>query len=673
MFMLKKSMYHHYVSFCILLITVLLVTVTQQHQHTNYSIFWKCKCDAFLQPISIINTTRRRINNYTYNNSNNDIHSKSCFGLGNTNYYYHHRHHDANWGMSFKFYSSTRQNMSIDNVSTTKSTNAPSGKKKESKKKVKRKITSNSSSSSSTASSPSSSSPTSKRNWASSTTSITGKWKEFFIMLQAYKSQHGHTRVPYNYTPNPQLGRWVARQRMLYRNIQEEQQNNITNQNTNNESNNTIDNRNNDSDEDTSQQSRPATATALTQERIEALQSIDFSFESPRTHTWAKRFDELCIYKAIHGDCLVPLKYDPCPGLGVWVRNQRTLYRNLQQKGKSPKSLSKENISALQSIGFVWDTQRNDLWKKRFDELMDFKAVYGHCLVPEHYHENPQLGIWVVNQRTSYKNFLAGLTGDNDDSSSNDATATATSDNTSSSQSLLSKRNGGKSLTKEKIVALESIGFCWAQTTYNWYSMFERLKRYKQEKQEQYRMERQEEEEEGNEEDGDAELNLPEFFQVPPEDVSNRDLRLWIAVQRKEYTNYLRNKASEEDDNKADDENDDKKYSSSQHTIKSAMTPRRIRSLESIGFPWNISKNLKSSKNANYSDGPTVDDWTKLFEQMREKGIDSNMRPKEHWFEGQSLFKDNNDIRNDFVKKDLNKEWTDEDLLALWNMGGDDD
>eukprot|EP01083_Nonionella_stella_P264289 896769_1 len=102
------------------------------------------------------------------------------------------------------------------------------------------------------------------------------------------------------------------------------------------------------------------------------------------------------------------------------------------------------------------------------------------------------------------------------------------------------------------------------------------------------------------------------------------------------------------------------------------MTPRRIKALEQIGFPWNVSKNFKSSKNNNASDGPTIDDWSQLFEQMREKGIDSNMRPKEHWFEGMGIGQD--DVGDDeFVKKDINKEWTDEDLLALWNMEGDDD
>ncbi len=290
----------------------------------------------------------------------------------------------------------------------------------------------------------------------------------------------------------------------------------------------------------------------------------------------------------------------------------------------------------------------------------------------------------VVNQRTSYKNFLTGVAGGNGNERKINTNANDSSKNesdTPSDSKILWKRNGGKSLTREKIIALESIGFCWAQTTYNWYSMYARLKQYKEEKKERYIMELQEQQEkQGQKADkdntniDDEDINLPEFFQVPPEDVANRDLRLWIAVQRKEYSNYLRGRTSTTNIDHNDNGNNNNNTSYHNTTIKSAMTPRRIKALESIGFPWNISKNFRSSKNTSDNDsGPSVDDWTKLFEQMREKGIDSNMRPKEHWFEGQSLLNDDNAVDNDFVKKDLNKEWTDEDLLALWNMEGDDD
>jgi len=79
--------------------------------------------------------------------------------------------------------------------------------------------------------------------------------------------------------------------------------------------------------------------------------------------------------------------------------------------------------------------------------------------------------------------------------------------------------------------------------------------------------------------------------------------------------------------------------------------------LEEIGFPFQVTGNASA-------DGPSVDDWKKLFDQMREKGINSKLRPKEHWFEGQSLAQEG-------VNSD--REWKDDDLLDLWNSMNDDE
>ena len=375
--------------------------------------------------------------------------------------------------------------------------------------------------------------------------------------------------------------------------------------------------------------------SVLTSERIEALETIGFLFESPRKRTWNKRFDELSQYRALFGDCLVPLHYDDIPGLGVWVRNQRTQYRNLLLGRKQSTTLTPERIAALQSIGFVWDTQRNDQWKKRFDELVDFKVVFGHCSVPEKFHENPQLGAWVANQRTSYKNFFAGNTGF-----------------MSMSLSPTSDNESVKGLTRRKIAALESIGFCWDQTTYNWYSMYERLKQYKKERMQQHELQSQDSDvlnsqqssATSTEQEVEEEEEIPhyEFFHVPPEDVTNRDLRLWVAVQRQEYSNYMQNKNSDGGANK-----------------RSSMNPRRKRALDAISFPWSVNKQK-------YAKGPSVDDWTKLFDQMRERGIDKNAKPKEHWFEGQNAFgvQDESSAEKD--------QWADDDLVELWNMENDE-
>ena len=454
-----------------------------------------------------------------------------------------------------------------------------------------------------------------KRDWTSSATTITGKWRLQYEALQEFAAVHGHTRVPYNYTKNPSLGRWVYRQRHLYNQMQNESTS---------------------KDPKSIKKVRPA--TVLSQERIEALENINFSFESPRKRTWNKRFEELCTYRALHGDCLVPFQYDTIPGLSVWVRNQRTQYRNLLLGRRN--TLTPDRIAALQSIGFVWDTQRNDLWKKRYDELKDFQSVYGHTSVPEKYHENLQLGTWVNNQRTAYKNFFAGKTGFSNLKRNDDGEG--------SEEYLLSSKGG---LTGEKIAALEKVGFCWDQRTYNWYSMFERLKKYKKEKMQlldslQNTSAITDSDDNVSDREPDVDIldtSNVELFHVPPEDVDNRDLRLWISVQRKEYSSYMYNKNNPDAAIKK----------------RSSMTPRRKRLLDTIDFPWNVSKQRY------ISEGPTTDDWSQLFEQMREKGIDKNARPKEHWFEGESLVaKDDPWV----TEKDT---WTDEDLLELWNMEDD--
>jgi hypothetical protein len=51
---------------------------------------------------------------------------------------------------------------------------------------------------------------------------------------------------------------------------------------------------------------------------------------------------------------------------------------------------------------------------------------------------------------------------------------------------------------------------------------------------------------------------------------------------------------------------------------------------------------------------------------MRERGIDKDAKPKEHWFEGQNLF----GTQEDEWAADKD-EWADDNLLDLWNMEDD--
>ena len=89
--------------------------------------------------------------------------------------------------------------------------------------------------------------------------------------------------------------------------------------------------------------------------------------------------------------------------------------------------MTAERIRELESIGVDWGTSKTD-WSVRFQQLCEFKAHFGHCLVPTCYSANPQLGKWVSTQRSNYK---------------------------------LHQEGKPSSITAERIRELESIGFDW--------------------------------------------------------------------------------------------------------------------------------------------------------------------------------------------------------------------
>ena len=131
-------------------------------------------------------------------------------------------------------------------------------------------------------------------------------WEERLEKLKEYKAVHGNCRVPYKYKENLSLGSWVIRQRHKFK------------------------------------------AGKLSDERISDLNTIGFEWDL--STDWTERLRHLEEYKAVHGNCRVPKKYQENPSLGSWVHNQR-------HKFKSGK-LSEERITQLVTIGFEWSIRK---------------------------------------------------------------------------------------------------------------------------------------------------------------------------------------------------------------------------------------------------------------------------------------------------------------------------
>jgi hypothetical protein len=86
----------------------------------------------------------------------------------------------------------------------------------------------------------------------------------------------------------------------------------------------------------------------------------------------------------------VPRKWEQNPQLATWV--------NTVRQNNSKEKLSQDRIDKLNQLGFEWNTIE-DAWNQMYQQLIAYQKESGHCNVPQIYSPNPQLGIWVNNNR----------------------------------------------------------------------------------------------------------------------------------------------------------------------------------------------------------------------------------------------------------------------------------
>ena len=133
-----------------------------------------------------------------------------------------------------------------------------------------------------------------------------------------------------------------------------------------------------------------------------------------KNNPWDNKYDEMRQYVVKHGNCMVPNKYKQNPSLGIWVKNQRHCYRNVQTNKKGGSKISQERIEKLDSIGFYWGKDYSSGVSRSFGDsfddnvlaLQEYKAAMGNFNV----HPNQELGRWIVRIRAEYKLFAKGRT-----------------------------------------------------------------------------------------------------------------------------------------------------------------------------------------------------------------------------------------------------------------------
>jgi hypothetical protein len=167
-------------------------------------------------------------------------------------------------------------------------------------------------------------------------------WDQWLAKLKMFREQFGHSRVPSNWPGDRTLAKWVAKQRNeLHR---------------------------------------------LSFGQFEILRKLGFDFGSERY--WVSRFLQLAEFKRVHGHCNVPVNWTPDPQLGRWLSGQRL------RKASLPVSRRK----LFDAVGIDWAPLKT-AWNRRYEELRAFKEIHGHCRVAADWPENPELALWVANQR----------------------------------------------------------------------------------------------------------------------------------------------------------------------------------------------------------------------------------------------------------------------------------
>jgi hypothetical protein len=207
------------------------------------------------------------------------------------------------------------------------------------------------------------------------------QWESRYKELCDFVNMHKHANVPSNYSANSSLAAWVNNQRSDYKNKE------------------------------------------LSAERIEKLNAIGFVWHF-LDWKWEKNIAKLIEFKEVYGHCNVPGKFKKDKLLSHFVVGLRENYK----KG----ILSKERIKRLDDLGFIWDVL-GEQWKEKYQDLIKFKEVYGHCNVPN---DHQELGSWVGNQR-NYKKL--------------------------------------NKLAAERIQKLETIGFVWSALDNSWNNAFAAL------------------------------------------------------------------------------------------------------------------------------------------------------------------------------------------------------
>lgn len=176
---------------------------------------------------------------------------------------------------------------------------------------------------------------------------------------------------------------------------------------------------------------RNSSTRKITDAEIKLLNDIGMVWENTMDLKWSRNYDKLVLHYKKYGTINKKKNYiaDNDETLLNWVSNQKSNY-----KGKSDhRKLTKNQIEKLENLNINWNSYESQ-WEANFNKCKQY-VVNGRLNVPE---KESSLFAWVNSQKTK-------------------------------------KRNG--TLSKERKMALDSIGISWGGNEEKWFKMYVKAKK----------------------------------------------------------------------------------------------------------------------------------------------------------------------------------------------------
>src|SRR5699024_8555410 len=95
-------------------------------------------------------------------------------------------------------------------------------------------------------------------------------------------------------------------------------------------------------------------------EQAQDCRRLFAQLEASLSSGWEQYYQAAALYRAEHGDLLVPKRYvtDEGLSLGSWIITQRSV-----RSGRVPGKLTESQITRLDALGMVWENRLESAWE----------------------------------------------------------------------------------------------------------------------------------------------------------------------------------------------------------------------------------------------------------------------------------------------------------------------